>query len=118
MGAILPDKVNNYKDFSSRENIQADLKESIASIVVSFIQEHNTILLDGSSQVAKIVPFLSRFKDLTVITNSVAIAYEITIQCPNIKLYITGDLVKNDAASVISIESLKKQTNYSFFKNN
>lgn len=106
-GAILPDKVNSYENFTVREKIQNDVKESIASIAVSFIQEHDTILLDGSTTVSKIVPLLSNFKDLTVITNSIIIAYDIIHQCPNIKLHIIGGIVRNDLANVISIESLK-----------
>lgn len=105
-GAILPEKVNSYKDFTVREKIQADVKESIAAIAASFIQEHDTILLDGSTTVAKIIPLLSNFKDLTVITNSIAISHDIVIHCPNIKLYITGGLVRNDVANVISIEGV------------
>lgn len=106
-GAILPEKVSTYKDFTVREKIQTDVKECIASVAVSFIQEHDTILLDSSTTVSKIIPLLSNFKDLTVVTNSIIIAYDIVNKCPNIKLYITGGLVRNDIANVISLESLK-----------
>jgi DeoR/GlpR family transcriptional regulator of sugar metabolism len=106
-GAILPDKVNSYQEFSIREKIQSDIKESIASAAVSFIQEHDTILLDGSTTVAKIIPLLSNFKDLTVVTNSIAIAHDIINDCPNIKLHITGGIVRNDIANAISIETIE-----------
>lgn len=106
-GAILPEKVSSYKDFTVREKIQSDVKECIASLAVSFIQEHDTILLDGSTTVAKIIPLLVKFKDLTVITNSIAIAHDIITHCPNIKLHITGGLVSNDIANVLSLECLE-----------
>lgn len=106
-GAILPDKVNSYENFIVRENIQNDVKQSIASLAQSFIQERDTLLLDGSTTVAKIVPLLSGYKNLTVITNSVTIAYDILHQCPNINLHIIGGIVRNDIGNSISIESLK-----------
>lgn len=106
-GAILPDKVNSYENFIVRENIQNDVKQSIASLAQSFIQERDTLLLDGSTTVAKIVPSLSGYKNLTVITNSITIAYDILHQCPNINLHIIGGIVRNDIGNSISIESLK-----------
>ncbi|MNN29210.1 Glucitol operon repressor [compost metagenome] len=106
-GAILPDKVNSYENFIVRENIQNDVKQSIASLAQSFIQERDTLLLDGSTTVAKIVPLLSGYKNLTVITNSITIAYDILHQCPNINLHIIGGIVRNDIGNSISIESLK-----------
>lgn len=106
-GALLPDKVNSYENFIVRENIQNDVKQSIASLAQSFIQERDTLLLDGSTTVAKIVPLLSGYKNLTVITNSITIAYDILHQCPNINLHIIGGIVRNDIGNSISIESLK-----------
>jgi len=106
-GAILPDKVNSYENFIVRENIQNDVKQSIASLAQSFIQERDTLLLDGSTTVAKIVPLLSGYKNLTVITNSITIAYDILHQCPNINLHVIGGIVRNDIGNSISIESLK-----------
>ena len=106
-GAILPDKVNSYENFIVRENIQNDVKQSIASLAQSFIQERDTLLLDGSTTVSKIVPLLSGYKNLTVITNSITIAYDILHQCPNINLHIIGGIVRNDIGNSISIESLK-----------
>ena len=106
-GAILPDKVISYENFIVRENIQNDVKQSIASLAQSFIQERDTLLLDGSTTIAKIVPLLSGYKNLTVITNSITIAYDILHQCPNINLHIIGGIVRNDIGNSISIESLK-----------
>lgn len=106
-GAILPEKVSTYTDFNYREKVQTNVKESIAASAASFIQEHDTILLDGSTTVARIIPFLTGFKDLTVITNSIIIAHDIINQCPQIKLHIIGGQVRNDIANVLSLESLQ-----------
>ncbi len=61
-----------------REAEQADEKEALAQQAVSLIQEGNTVMLDASSTVSHIVPHLSRFKKILVITyglkNALALA--------------------------------------------
>jgi DeoR/GlpR family transcriptional regulator of sugar metabolism len=86
--------------------MQPEIKEEIARLAASFIQEGDTILLDGSTTVAKIVPFLRDIHEITVITNSIAIAHEIAVSAPKTKLYVIGGLVRNDIANAISTESL------------
>lgn len=105
-GAILPSKVSVPQGFVSRERLQPEAKEEIARLAASYIQEQDTVLLDGSTTVARLVPFLSSFNDITVVTNSIEIAHEVTGLSANIKLFIIGGLVRHDIANVISTESL------------
>jgi len=106
-GAVLPQKTGDTVAFSMRTNINEKNKESIAKLASSFIKDNDSILLDGSTTVAKLVPLLNDFKNLTVVTNSIAIANDI-INAPNdIKLVVIGGIVLKNIANTASVESLR-----------
>lgn len=107
-GAIIPGKVSATEEFVSREKLQPEKKEDIARIAAAFIEENDTILLDGSTTVARLVPFLKSFSRLTVITNSIVIAYEVARLQSGIKLFVIGGQVRHDISNAISTESLQQ----------
>jgi DeoR/GlpR family transcriptional regulator of sugar metabolism len=106
-GAVLPNKKGVFPTFSERNNISVQIKEKIAKLASTFIEDNDTILLDGSTTISRIIPFLSIFNGLTVITNSIAIAYEINNSLHNVKLVILGGIVNQNIANTISIDTLK-----------
>lgn len=66
--------VKNPKDtkipFVMREHEQNSAKSTIAQKAISFIHDGDTIMLDGSTSAYYIVPYLSEFKNLIIITSS------------------------------------------------
>jgi len=106
-GAVLPQKTGELMAFSKRTNINEKNKKSIAKLAASFIKDNDSILLDGSTTVAKLVPLLSDYKNLTVVTNSIAIAHEIVNARNDIKLVVIGGIVQKNSANTISVQSLK-----------
>ena len=107
-GAVLPSKVTDLPAFYERNKINVDNKEKIAYLASTFIEDNDTIILDGSTTLLKIVPFLSKFKGLAVITNSIAIAYEINKTLSNIKLVMLGGIVQQNIANTASIDTIKE----------
>lgn len=53
--------------------INTHKKELIAEAAVSFIHDGDSIILDAGSTVLQMVPLLSRFNNITVMTNSLHI---------------------------------------------
>ena len=105
-GAILPNKVGEVLNYQEREELNSDLKGSIAKFAASLVQEGDTILLDSSSTISRIVPWLAKTETLTIITNSLAIAYNV-IQMNQVgKLFIIGGVVDPDRAGTAGIECL------------
>ncbi|MCX7710437.1 MAG: DeoR/GlpR family DNA-binding transcription regulator [Clostridia bacterium] len=119
-GAILPEKVSVALPMLRRDDLQTYEKNEIAILAASFINDNDTILLDGSTTVSKIIPLLTIRKNLTVITNSVQIAHDIIVLESNfetsIKLYMIGGLVQKNIANTVSIESLMTIKNLSVDK--
>ena len=82
-----------------RRQEHAAAKEEIALRAAGLLQDGMTVFLDSSSTVQHLLPHLSRFRDLTVITNSHR-ALEVLADT-KIRLICTGgDLVKRNMAFV------------------
>lgn len=105
-GAILPNKVGEVLSYQEREELNPDAKTSISKFAASLAQEGDTILLDSSSTVGGLVPWLSKAASLTVITNSVIIAYNAVKLNRVGKLFIIGGMVDPGRAGTTGIESL------------
>ncbi len=106
-GAVLPKKANYYPSYTERMKSNKKNKEGIAKLAASFIQDGDTIFLDGSTTVAELIPYLNRFENLTVITHSVMIGYEIVHAEGNIQLIMIGGSVHQKAANAFGIDTVK-----------
>ncbi len=107
-GAILPEQVSSALSYRERQELNKDVKTAIAKLAVAAIKNNDTILLDGSSTVDEMVPFLNRISGLTVITNSIAIAHDVLLFTTGCKLVMIGGAVDRESFNTISIDSLKK----------
>lgn len=94
--------VNQYTNFNDRAASQTDLKMYIAREALQFIQENQVIALDsGSTALALAKVLKGRFQNLTVVTNSLAIANELA-GAAGINLIVTGGMYKADEKAFIS----------------
>lgn len=105
-GAVLPQKPGVSAGYSTRKKMHTKEKTGIARMAVSYIADNDTLLMDGSTTTAAMIPGLGAFQNLTVFTNSVTIASEIISQHKQIKVFVIGGLLHPDHASTISIESV------------
>lgn len=98
-GAVLSGMINNEIPLSLRENTNVKEKTALSKTATKYIKNGQTIFLDASSTVLTILPFLSEFSDLTVITNSPRVSLklaEMKIKC----LCTGGILLENSIAYV------------------
>ncbi len=92
---------------TKRENQNELAKQNIAAKAVKLIRDGNTIFLDASSTVRRIIPLLGAFSGLTVVTNSPKGVLELaelgirTISTGGILLDQSIALVGRDAERVI-----------------
>jgi len=104
-GAILPDKTGFPLTLKQREKISTTKKQNIAKLAIKFIEDNDTIFLDGSTTIAKLIPFLIQKNNITVFTNSISISNDIINHESNIKLYLIGGLVEKRSGCTISTET-------------
>ena len=68
-GAVLAGSTSDESGILIREQEHVIEKKSIAAIAVKLIKNGNSLYLDSSSTVGKIVPLLSRFSFISIVTN-------------------------------------------------
>ena len=69
-GALANDSDFQYP-VNYRENINKDQKKTLADHATKYLKDHQVLFFNSSSTLAFIVPYLSKYKDLHIITNSV-----------------------------------------------
>ncbi|MDI9430037.1 MAG: DeoR/GlpR family DNA-binding transcription regulator [Spirochaetota bacterium] len=74
--------------FVQREHRNAIAKQRIARVAASFIQEHDTIILDAGTTTLEIAKLLVERSNLTVLTNSLPVAN--TLAHTNVSLLLAG----------------------------
>ena len=62
----------------ARSLVQADAKKRIGKAAADLVQDHDTIIVSTGTPTEAMIPFLSEKKDLTVITNALNVAYQLT----------------------------------------
>lgn len=105
-GAILPDKVGHSNQFKEQDWSGPGVKDDLAKQAAMMVRDGDTVLLDGSPTIARMVPWLTKVNQLTIITNSVAIAYNVIHTLPGSRLFMIGGLVDPNRTNTTSIESL------------
>lgn len=102
MKADAPVASSIYTKFSTRMASQGDLKMYIAKEALQFIKDNQVIALDsGTTALALARAIKGRFQNLTVVTNSLAIANELA-GATGINLIVTGGMYKADEEAFIS----------------
>lgn len=107
-GAFLNEEVsqenvrNRYTPFGLRGQENPQSKNEIAEFAVTFIKEGQSIALDsGTTAFALARTLKNRFKALTVVTNSMAIANELA-DAKGITLIVTGGVYRPEESAFVS----------------
>lgn len=87
-GAVILEKFNFEFPMSIRRKENEEAKQNICKAASSLINDDMTIFMAASSTVEYLLPYLNKFKGLTIITNSPEIPLKISN--PNITVYSTG----------------------------
>jgi len=94
-GAILTSVLPELFGFDNKSKKHKDQKIEICKLAASFIEENDTIYMDCGTTVYFLARFITRFKNLRVITNSLPIVSEL-IPYPQIKIYLIGGELDNN----------------------
>lgn len=74
--------------FLLRENERSSVKAEIGRRAVDYVEDGMVLMLDGSTSAYHLVPYLSRFKDLLVVTSGAKTA--VSLAEANIRTFCTG----------------------------
>lgn len=86
--------------YKERKNTRILEKEQIAKVASSLIHHGDTILLDSGTTTATMIDFLQDKKGMTVVTNSINIAYQLQNNA-DIQVVMIGGFLRHRTGSVI-----------------
>ncbi len=98
-GAIAYNGINSDLPLLLRGNTNIELKKHIGAIASTFVRDSMTLFMDSSSTTRCIVERIIDRHNLSIITNSIVIAYVLST-FSNVKVYTSGGLIKNNATMI------------------
>ncbi|WP_027630333.1 DeoR/GlpR family DNA-binding transcription regulator [Ruminiclostridium cellobioparum] len=109
-GAVLVDSSSAESAISVRELENIKEKKKIAGLAISFISSNSVIFMDSSSTAGMVIPYLSQFKYLTVITNGLKNALLLS-EKTDAKIYMPGGIVSTRSNSLLGSDTLDYLSN-------
>lgn len=106
-GAVLLENLTAELPIVVREHENTDAKQNIAIAAVKLIRNGATIIMDTSSTVTAMVPFLNVFNGLTVITNGIKTAYLLN-NFGKITTYCTGGRLREHNMSLVGMTACQR----------
>lgn len=91
--------------FSDREFTNYNQKNLIAKMAADLVEEGDVIILDNGTTTSLMVNHLNNIKDLTVVTNSINIAYKL-MSNDNIEIIVLGGLLRNRTGAIVGNSTL------------
>lgn len=82
-----------------------DTKVTIARYAARLVNDGDTIFIDSSSTTSALIPFIGRRRNLTVVTNSIAVAQAL-IEYPAVNIIVCGGRIRHVSQSVVDIHSI------------
>lgn len=98
-GAILLEGASQELPLYMREQQSSEAKRRIAEMAAHYILENQVIFLDASSTVMHLIKYLGSFKNLTLITNGVKTAEELSGLSH--RVYCTGGLMLHNSSAYV-----------------
>lgn len=105
-GAVRIKPKGDVYSYATRKRIYSKEKMTIASCAAHYINDHDSLLIDGSTTLSALVPLLCEKKNLKVFTNNIQIASELIQINPAIKVFIIGGLLDNQHGTAVSHDAV------------
>jgi len=110
-GAVVVPHSPDILSLNLRRQQQTTEKERIGAAASVYVSDGDAIFLDTSSTTLAIARRLKQFRDLTVLTNSLAVTQTL-LEMTGITVVMTGGLLRRDTVSLIGADGLALLANY------
>ena len=98
-GVSLPEGASRHAEsFEARQTINQAVKAQLARRAAALVHDGDTIMMDSSTTVLEMAPFLSATKNITVITNSLRLTD--VLRRNRVRVYCTGGLCSEDSTTL------------------
>lgn len=114
-GAIPTRRLASELSLSLRRQQQVLAKDRIGAAGAAMIQDGDAVFLDTSSTALAIAMRLGQHREVTVITNSIAIVQEL-MASPDLTVVAPGGRLRRETASLIGVDGLEALAGYNIQK--
>lgn len=101
-GAVSTNKLPEFS-FHVRQQQYAAQKRRIGKAAAALVHHGDTIFLDASTTAHAVIPYLKRYPELTVITNSLKAAMAF-LDSPQIQVILTGGYLRRESISLVGMK--------------
>lgn len=112
-GATLVRTPPPEQDIHEKDALNLPLKESIGAHAARLVKPGDNIIIDSGSTTMTLARHLRGHRDVTVMTNGLNIAWELT-NAPGVELLLTGGLLRKQSLSLHGIQAETSLNTYSF----
>lgn len=99
-GAVTLDAVGSEPTYLEKKDCYLEEKRSIAACAAGLIEEGDSVLIDSGTTTLCMAPALARFRKLTVVTNSIHLAAQLS-GCTGISLILVGGLLRPNTMALV-----------------
>jgi len=100
-GAVIPqDRPIISPDFAARLRVNAKTKQCIARNAAAMVEDGDSILLDASTTVFSMIPYLASCRNLTVVTNCIEAGIALASNASH-SVILVGGTIRPHGASVV-----------------
>lgn len=104
-GAVPADRRLRELSLAHRSRQQVAEKERIGAAGAALVSNGDALVLDGSSTALAVARHLKQHRDLTILTNCLAIAQEM-LDAPAVTVVMPGGTLRRETASLIAVHGL------------
>ena len=112
-GATLVRTPPQEQDIHEKDTLNLPLKESIGAHAARLVKPGDNIIIDSGSTTMTLARHLRQHRDVTVMTNGLNIAWELS-NAPGVELLLTGGLLRKQSLSLQGSRAEASLTPYSF----
>ena len=87
--------------FDVRQQQQAAKKMRIGQAAANLVSHGDVIIIDASTTAQAVIPFIKKFSELTVITNSLKAAISL-LDAPQIQVFLPGGELRRESISLVT----------------
>jgi DeoR family transcriptional regulator of aga operon len=110
-GAFKIDRVGIDVDISHKNKRHLEEKKRIGKAAAGLIEEGETIILDSGSTTMEVTRHLGEFKDLTIITNAINVAFSLA-ELKDINVIMPGGILRRNSLSLVGATAEETFKNY------
>lgn len=114
-GAMKQSVLNSDLPILERRKKNIEKKKTIGKLAAGLIQNGETILLDSGTTIMELAKNISKKMEITIITNAIDIAYQLT-EYPKIRVIVPGGFLRRNSISLVGEQTAETLQDFHFDK--